>query len=310
MNILVSGLINIESTLKIDNFPIEYCPVEYPFFGIKSDVSGVAYNVAKAFLTLNNTVELVSFLGDDQEGKRIRNRLIEDKLGQQYIQQELAETPVTIALYDNQGKRKIYCDLKDIQEKQLNCHNLEQAIKASDLVVACNINFNRSLLKKAKELGKIIASDVHVLNDLEDEYNKDFMEYADVLFLSDEKLPCKPEAFLYSLKEKYGAKIIVIGMGNKGALLYERKTDNIYQLGIAHVGEVVNTLGAGDALFTGFLNYWGQGYDAIEALKRAEIFAALKITVNGASKGFSDEKIVEDYYQKTEITVKEINSCN
>ena len=63
--------------------------------------------MAKAFLTLDNTVEIVSFLGDDEEGKRIRNRLIEDKLGQQYIQQELEETPVTIALYDNQGKRKI-----------------------------------------------------------------------------------------------------------------------------------------------------------------------------------------------------------
>ena len=107
MNILVSGLINVESTLKINNFPIEYSPIDYPFFGIHSDVSGVAYNVAKAFLTLDNTVEIVSFLGDDEEGKRIRNRQIEDKLGQQYIQQELEETPVTIALYDNQGKRKI-----------------------------------------------------------------------------------------------------------------------------------------------------------------------------------------------------------
>ena len=46
--ILVSGLINIETTLKVDSFPLEYKPVRYPFFGIQSTVSGVGYNIAKA----------------------------------------------------------------------------------------------------------------------------------------------------------------------------------------------------------------------------------------------------------------------
>lgn len=35
-----------------------------------------------------------------------------------------------------------------------------------DVVIACNINFNRDLLKKAKEDGKLIATDVHVLGDI------------------------------------------------------------------------------------------------------------------------------------------------
>ncbi len=39
--VLVSGLINIETTLKIDRFPFEYAPVRYPFFGVNSTVSGV-----------------------------------------------------------------------------------------------------------------------------------------------------------------------------------------------------------------------------------------------------------------------------
>jgi ribokinase len=43
-SILVSGLINIETTLKVDSFPIEYSPVRYPFFGVNSAVSGVGYN--------------------------------------------------------------------------------------------------------------------------------------------------------------------------------------------------------------------------------------------------------------------------
>ncbi len=38
MKVIVSGLVNIETTLKVRKFPIDYYPIDYPFFGIKSDV--------------------------------------------------------------------------------------------------------------------------------------------------------------------------------------------------------------------------------------------------------------------------------
>ncbi len=31
--ILVSGLVNTETTVKIKEFPIPYFPIDYPFFG-------------------------------------------------------------------------------------------------------------------------------------------------------------------------------------------------------------------------------------------------------------------------------------
>ena len=39
MKILVSGLLNIETTVAVKGFPIEYYPIDYPFFGINSNVS-------------------------------------------------------------------------------------------------------------------------------------------------------------------------------------------------------------------------------------------------------------------------------
>ena len=104
--ILVSGLINTETTVKIKQFPIEYFPIDYSFFGVNTRVSGVAYNLAKALKTL----------GDD--------------------------------------------------------------------VIACNTNFNRELLRKAKSDNKIIVTDVHVLADINDDYNREFMQFANILFLS------------------------------------------------------------------------------------------------------------------------------
>lgn len=307
MKILVSGLINIETTLRVNGFPINYYPIDYPFFGIKSEVAGVAYNLSRAFQVLGDEIKLLSYIGDDEEGQRILRKLKEDNIDYQYILSELKETPTSIILYDRQGKRQIYCDLKDIQEKELLFLDMDKCIRESDIIVACNTNFNRAFIKKAKELGKTIATDVHVLSNTEDSYNNEFMEYADILFFSDEQLPCNPEIFLDKMKDTYSSRIFVIGMGEKGAMLYERSKNQKYYLQAVRAEKVVNTVGAGDALFSSFLHYYGKGYEPVHALERAQIFAAKKIEYNGASIGFCEEGQIEEIYRNIQCSVYEIH---
>ena len=59
------------------------------------------------------------------------------------------------------------------------------------------------------------------------------------------------------------------------------------------VGEIVNTVGAGDALFSGFLHHFARGYRPLDALARAQVFASAKIRVSGAANGFPAEKEME-----------------
>lgn len=296
MNILISGHINLETTVKIRSFPIEYYPIDYPFFGVNTDVSGVGYNIARALVTLGNTAHVISYIGKDEDGARILRTMERDGIGTGRIRRELAESCASVILYDNEGRRKIYCDLKDIQEKRLVPDEDTAALLASaDIAVICNISFNRRLLEQARAQGVLIATDVHVLADIHDEYNRDFMKHADILFLSDEALPCPAEDFLQKLKDVYPCKIIVIGRGRQGAMLYQRENDEICALEAVTAFEVVSTVGAGDALFSAFLNYYGKGYPAREALKRAQVFAALKIRASGASAGFCSEAEVEKY---------------
>lgn len=303
MKALISGLLNIETTVKIREFPIEYAPVDFPFFGIKSGVSGVAFNIARALRTLDNDVKISSFVGEDFEGKRVLETLAADEIGTGLIRSELRETPVSAVLYDDSGRRRIYCDLKDIQEQTVNISQIEDAVSECDVAILCNINFNRGLLREVKLLGKPIATDVHVLGDINDEFNRDFMECADILFLSDERLPCGAESFIRQLKDSYPPKIIVIGCGDKGAVMYERESDSVYKLSAANIGGVVNTVGAGDALFSAFLNFYYGGFSAIESLCRAEVFAALKIRHNGASVGFPNAAEVEEVYRDCGISI-------
>ncbi len=50
--ILVAGLVNMETTVKVEGFPIKYTPIEYLFGGVDSLVSGVAVSIPKAIKTL------------------------------------------------------------------------------------------------------------------------------------------------------------------------------------------------------------------------------------------------------------------
>ena len=290
--ILISGLVNTETTVRVRQFPIEYYPIDYPFFGVQTAVSGVAYNIALALTTLGDHVRLLSMCGQDFQAEYIKNELESKGIDTAYIRQNLKETPSSVVLYDETGKRQIYCDLKDIQESTYGFSDTQLA--DADLVVACNINFNRELLHKAKAMGKTIATDVHVLGNIFDEYNRDFMEAAEILFLSDEAVGENYHGFLMDLARMYNPKIIIMGRGSKGAAMYLREEDRIIEMPAVHVGDVVNTVGAGDALFSAFIHFYAQGLAPIDCLKRAQVFASAKIGVSGAAKGFVTEQAVEE----------------
>lgn len=295
-HILISGLVNTETTVRIREFPIPYYPIDYPFFGIGTAVSGVAYNLAKALRTLGNRVTLLSMTGDDLPGQTVRQELAALGVDTAHIKTCLKETPGSVVLYDGEGKRQIYCDLKDIQE---TAYGFTPEICAdADLVAACNINFNRPLLHAAKAAGKTVATDVHVLRDLYDDYNREFMEVADILFLSDEGIGEDHRGFLAELGRIYQNRIIVLGRGSKGAALYLPGEGQFHELPAVQVGPVVNTVGAGDALFSGFLHGYARGLSPLDALCRAQLFASAKIGTSGASRGFISQEELERLYQR------------
>ena len=301
--ILVSGLINTETTVRVRQFPVNYYPIDYPFFGVNTAVSGVAYNIAKALATLGNDVRFFTMIGKDFPAEYIRSELRAGGIGTEGVREKLSQTPSSVVLYDGEGKRQIYCDLKDIQETDYGF--CEADCGDADLVVACNINFNRPLLRAAKAAGKTIATDVHVLTDIHDEYNREFMACADILFLSDEGIGWDYRWFLEELANVYECKIIVLGRGGKGAAIFIRSENRIYELPAVQVGEVANTVGAGDALFSGFVHYYAKGFRPLEALIRAELFASAKIRTSGASMGFVTGEELEGFYNEHGWKIKE-----
>jgi acarbose 7IV-phosphotransferase len=284
--ILISGLINFETTLRVEAFPVTYSPVHYPFWGVNSTVSGVGYNVARALTTLGNPVSFLSLAGQDLLGQLVYGDLERQGVSGEHVLPLLAQTPQSVILYDGDGRRQIHVDLKNVQEVAYPAERFEVAAEGCDLAVLCNVNFSRPFLAQARAKGLVLASDVHTIADLEDEYNRDFMAAAHILFMSDGRLPATPEQWVRDLFDRYGVEITVIGLGEQGALLAVRQDGFVERIPPVYTRPVVNTIGAGDALFSAFVHAYRQDGDPYTAIRKAMVFASYKIGASGGAEGF------------------------
>jgi acarbose 7IV-phosphotransferase len=294
--ILVSGLINIETTLQVDGFPIQYNPVNYPFHGIHSTVSGVGYNLAKALTTLGNDVIFLSVVGQDLSASQVRSSLRRDGINSGFVIDTASQTAQSIILYAPDGQRQIYVDLKNIQDQTYPLKLFDEALPGCNLLALCNINFSRPFLERARQEGIPVATDVHTISTLEDDYNRAFMETAQILFMSDEWLPAPPEAWARRILDRYPAEIVVIGLGDEGALLAVRSDNFIERFPAVQTRPIVNTIGAGDALFSAFLHSYIDSGSPYLAIHKALVFASYKIGARSAAEGFLNQTALDRLY--------------
>lgn len=283
--VLVAGLINIETTLRIERFPLEYFPVTYPFGGVASRISGVGLNIARALQVLGHEVTLAAQIGRDPAGRWVRDQLARWHLDDSLVLDTLETTPQSVILHDPSGRRQIHVDLKTIQDTTYPAERLAPLWPSFDLAVLGNLNANRALLPIARARHVPVATDVHAIRDPDDAYNRDFMAAADVLFLSHEQLPAGPEQAIADLRARYPAKILVAGLGADGALI-AHDDQPPHRLPAVAARPIANTVGAGDALFASFLHGWLHQHHPVKALRHAIVFAGWKIGETAASEGF------------------------
>jgi ribokinase len=293
--ILVSGLINIETTLRIERFPLEYNPVNYPFFGVQSTVSGVGFNVAKALKALGEKVEFLSLTGLDPSGDLVESELARDGIDGKYVLRRIGKTAQSVILYENGGRRQIHVDLKNLQETPYPEAVFGEALSGTKIAALCNINFSRAMLPKVKAAGIPVATDVHVLSDVRDSYNADFMAASDWLFLSNERCVGWESDLARQLLEVYSCRAVVVGMGGEGVLLAKRGEKPLV-IEARAMRPIVNTIGAGDALFSAFLHGVANGLDEEASLRRAVVFAGWKIGEKGAADGFLSAEELEEKF--------------
>ena len=296
---LIVGNINVETNVNVGEFPIQYEPAQFVFDGIQTNVSGVGYNLTKSLVCLGNEVKFAGVTGQDLHAQVVRNELAHLGIDDQFLLPLSSGTSQSVILYDKEGKRHIYSDLKNIQQLLYPPDRVREALQSCELCVLTNINFARHLIPYVKEAGIRLACDVQAITSLDDEYNQDFMANADILFFSNDRIGERAITMVHAAAQRYKAQVIVAGMGAAGTYMYVRDEDWYGAIpSYEPPRPIQNTVGAGDALYSSFLHFYLKTNDAQYAIRRAMLYAAWKIGESGGAQGFIDESGLEMLFKK------------
>lgn len=301
--VVVAGVTSLYMALPVEEFPVPYSPLRFPEW-LRAEVSGAGCHIADTLRTLGDDVELCTLVGDDVSGEAIRASLRDRGLfGPGVV--TAPESSLGVVLVAPDGRRRGHPYVAAVNAVHYPVEVFRREVRDADLAVLTNTAFVRPLLRPARETGVPIAVDVHLITDLDDTYNRPWLQVADIIFCSHERLPCPPAQWVGKIFERYpGCTIATVGLGGQGCLMGLRDGRLIKVDAVAPRG-VVSTSGAGDALFASFLHSWLATSNPVTALEEAVLHAGWKIgdTFPGALSLTQDEiaRLREIHPSKTTV---------
>lgn len=294
---MVAGFVHLETIVRVDSLPLEYTQFASNSNVIDSSLGGAGYNEAVALRWLGNNVDFMSMVGHDVNLRLLKAQTLERNvdLPLDYVLPILEKMPMAMTLYANDGTRQTFEDVKDARTAQYDEALYEERIQKNDMILISNCNFCRPILALAKKYNKPIALNVRSIRKEKTAQKQDFLRAADIIYISDDDVEGDPYDVIKECIELYDPEIIIMGIGKEGVILYEKKENSMLKYKSVKTNEVVNTMGAGNALFSCFLHYYVKTKDAREAIKNALLFASYKIGFVGTSNGFMTEEQIEQW---------------
>jgi sugar/nucleoside kinase (ribokinase family) len=273
--IVVAGVSSLYMALPVEGFPLPHVPIRFPDW-LRAEVSGAGCAIAHTLRTLGDEVRLCTLVGEDVAGAAITASLRErGLLGPGVVRTPASSLGVVLVAPD--GRHRGHPYLAVVNAVEYPIETFRRQIHDCDLAVLTNAAFVRPLLEPARAEGVPIAVDVHLIGDVADDYNRPWLEAADIIFCSDGRLPCPPEEWIRRIFHRYpGCSIAAIGLGGRGCLMGLDDGTLIRVAAVAPRG-VASTSGAGDALFASFLHCWLATRNPVEALRAAVLHAGWKI---------------------------------
>lgn len=273
--IVVAGVTSLYMAVGVDGFPLRYAPTGKAAW-MRSGVTGAAGHIAQTMAALGNDVELCTVAGHDLAGNAIRAHLDDHGLLGDGVTENAASS-LGVVLVAPDGRRMGYPYLAAVNAVQYPADVFSRCAEGADLAVLTNARFVQPLIGPAQRMGLPIAVDVHLISDIDDDYNRPWLEAADIVFCSHERLACPPSKWVAQVFARYpGCEIAGVGKGPGGCLLGLRDGTLVEVPAVAMRG-VVNTAGAGDVLFASFLHAWMATGNPVQALRSAVLHAGWKV---------------------------------
>ncbi|MDE5824621.1 MAG: carbohydrate kinase family protein [Lachnospiraceae bacterium] len=293
---MVAGFVQMETIVKVEELPVPYKQFESIPDLVDTGIGGAGFNEAMALKFLGNEVDFMSMVARNMSRRQIEAYLksYDVNLKTDYVLPMLDGMPTSVILYCR-GKKQTFEDVKDIRHVDYDFELLERQIQDKDMVVMSNCNFCRPIIGLAKKYQKPLAINVRSMRSERIANKADFLAAADILYISDDDLDMDHYDCIRECKEKYDPEIVIMGIGDKGVILYTKEDNSFIEYKPVKTNEIVNTVGAGNALFSAFVHYYAKTKDAKDAIKNALLFASYKIGFVGTSHGFMTEAQIEQW---------------
>ena len=199
--IVVVGVASLYISAGVGDFPLAYEPGAMPEW-MRAGVVGSAAHIAKVLSALGDEVRLCTLAGTDPAGLAIRAELKESGLlGPGVVDAGASSLGVVLVAPD--GSRMGYPYLAAVNAVGYPAETFHRLAEGADLAVLTNARFARPLIGWAEHASVRIAVDVHLVSDPCDTDNRPWMEAADIVFCSHERLRCAPEEWMAQVFGRY-----------------------------------------------------------------------------------------------------------
>jgi sugar/nucleoside kinase (ribokinase family) len=273
--IVVVGVASLYLAAGVGEFPLAQAPGAVPDW-MRAGVAGSATHVAKVLSALGDEVRLCTLAGTDPAGLAVRADLRESGLSGEGVV-DAGATSLGVALVAPDGSRLGLPYTAMVNAVGYPAETFRRVAAGADLAVLTRARFARPLIGYAERLSIRIAVDVHLISDVNDTDSRPWLEAADIVFCSHERLPCPPREWVARVFARYpGCQVVGVGRGADGAILGLRDGTLVSAAAVAPRG-VVNTSGAGDTLFASFLHGWLATGNPVGALQSAVLHAGWRI---------------------------------
>lgn len=230
--------------------------------------AGKALNLSR----LGFRVTLHTCLAEDIAGEAVREGLSHSNIELLVESGQMPTEQHTNLMTPDGHRTSIYTHPPE-NPKEFEIQGIEEAIKSTDIAAISILDYTRPVLALAQQHGKPLWMDLHDY-DGKNDYHQEFLDAANVLFLSSDKLPDYREFMQMQIAQ--GKSLVVCTHGKKGATALDRD-GTFYEQPIIDRYALTDSNGAGDAFFSGFLYAFLRNQSIPESMLAGTVVAGMCI---------------------------------
>uniref|UniRef100_A0A7C4R5H4 Carbohydrate kinase family protein n=1 Tax=candidate division CPR3 bacterium TaxID=2268181 RepID=A0A7C4R5H4_UNCC3 len=312
----------IKNHIRKDNHPDYLAYVYGDKIGVEEftdDMGGESCNAAVALKKIGINSSIASVIGDDIYSRDLLKKLKKEKIGIRFLAKEKnKKLGISFILLGPDRDRTILAYREKNNFKKINYKKLFSSSKS---FYFAGINKYSSciqdkLLEHIKKTNKplylnpsifqiektpVILKKIMVHSEL---FCVNIEEAKKILNINTSNRDVKKDVkkILKEIK-KLGPKIVIITDSVRGSYAYDG--DLFLKSGI-YPSERVDTTGAGDSFFAGFVAAYKKGYNIERCLKYGTINASGVVSKYGAQRGLLNEKEIIKRFNKNKVRVSKI----